>query len=79
MKRSAAIAVRVEPKVKKAVEAAAADDHRSVASFLEKLLVERLKDMGYLAPARSGAPKPPRPPKVSRRMSGRSGRDSPDS
>ncbi len=48
MVRSAAIAVRVEPKVKQAAEQAAGDDHRSVASLLEKLLVEHLKKTGYL-------------------------------
>jgi len=49
MVRSAAIAVRVKPEVKLAAEKAAADDHRSVASLLEKLLVEHLKQAGYLS------------------------------
>jgi hypothetical protein len=48
MVRSLAIALRVEPRVKEAAEKAAADDHRSVASLLEKLLVEYLKRTGYL-------------------------------
>ena len=54
MVRSAAIAVRVEPKIKQAAEKAASEDHRSVASLLEKLLVEHLKRTGYL-PANSPA------------------------
>lgn len=48
MARTAAIGVRVEPNVKAAAEKAAAADHRTVASLLEKLLVEFLKDNGYL-------------------------------
>ena len=54
MVRSAAIAVRVEPKIKQAAEKAASEDHRSVASLLEKLLVEHLRKTGYL-PAKLGA------------------------
>lgn len=54
MVRSAAIAVRVEPNIKQAAEKAAGDDHRSVASLLEKLLVEHLRKTGYL-PARNRA------------------------
>ncbi len=46
--RSATIAVRVEPRVKAAAQRAAADDHRSVASLLEKLLIEYLTKNNYL-------------------------------
>lgn len=49
MVRTAAIGVRVEPVVKAAAEKAAADDHRTVASLLERLLVEHLRERGYLS------------------------------
>ena len=48
MARTAAIGVRVEPNVKEAAEKAAADDHRTVASLLEKVLIQHLRDAGYL-------------------------------
>jgi len=48
MARTAAIGVRVEPNIKEAAEKAAADDHRTVASLLEKVLVEYLRERGYL-------------------------------
>lgn len=53
MPKTAAIGVRVDPKIKEAAERAAADDHRSVASLLEKLLTEYLTDKGYLHPPRA--------------------------
>jgi hypothetical protein len=46
--RSAPIGIRVTPAVKAAAEKAAAADHRSVASLIEKLLVEYLKTKGYV-------------------------------
>lgn len=49
MAKTAAIGIRVDPVIKEAAEQAAADDHRSVASLLEKLLVEYLNAKGYLA------------------------------
>jgi hypothetical protein len=48
MKKDTAISVRVSEAVKKAAEKAAKDDSRSVASLVEKLLVEKLRAMGYL-------------------------------
>ena len=48
MKRTAVIGLRVDPQVKLAAESAALDDHRSVASLLEKLLVKHLMESGYL-------------------------------
>ncbi len=48
MKRSATIGVRVDPAVKRAAENAAHDDHRSVSSLLEKLLIGHLRESGYL-------------------------------
>ncbi len=55
MPKTAAIGVRVAPEIKEAAEKAAADDHRSVASLLEKLLIEHLTDKGYLP--KSSAPR----------------------
>ena len=48
MAKSAAISVRVPDAVKAAAEKAAAEDSRSVASLVEKLLTEHLKAKGYL-------------------------------
>jgi hypothetical protein len=48
MTRSASIGIRVEPEVKAAAEKAAAADRRTVASLIEKLLVEYLEEQGYL-------------------------------
>jgi hypothetical protein len=38
----------VEPEIKAAAERAAADDRRTVASLVEKVLVEYLEREGYL-------------------------------
>ena len=54
MAKSAAIGLRVDPRVKIAAENAAADDYRSVASLLEKLLVEHLINNGYLEASEQG-------------------------
>ncbi len=48
MTRTAAIGIRVEPRIKEAAEKAAKDDRRAVASLVEKLLVEHLEANGYL-------------------------------
>jgi hypothetical protein len=50
--RTASIGIRVEPDIKAAAEKAAADDHRTVASLIEKLLVEYLREQGYLKKGR---------------------------
>jgi hypothetical protein len=46
--RNAALGLRVTPTLKKALEEAAADDHRPLASYVEKLLIEHLSKKGYL-------------------------------
>ena len=51
MRKDTAISVRVSEPVKQAAERAAGDDSRSVASLVEKLLVEHLKAKGYLGQA----------------------------
>ena len=48
MAKTAAIGIRVEPPIKEAVERAAKDDRRTVASMSEKILVEWLRAHGYL-------------------------------
>jgi hypothetical protein len=48
MAKTSAISVRVSEQVKQAAEKAAEDDRRSLASYVEKLLVEHLKAKGYL-------------------------------
>ncbi|WGT50398.1 hypothetical protein [Thioclava nitratireducens] len=48
MAKTSAISVRVSDETKLAVEKAAADDDRSVASYVERLLTAHLKENGYL-------------------------------
>jgi hypothetical protein len=48
MAKSEAIQVRVEPRLKRALEKAAADDRRSVASLVEIITSEWLSARGYL-------------------------------
>jgi hypothetical protein len=58
MARSAAVSVRVEPAVKSALEAAARSDDRTVAQYVERLLVAHLRERGLL-------PQEARPPRRS--------------
>lgn len=48
MPKTSALGLRVEPAVKAALEKAAKDDRRSVASLVEKILSEWLEGRGYL-------------------------------
>ena len=48
MARTAAIGIRVEPPVKAAAEEAAKADRRTLASLLEKILIEWLEERGHL-------------------------------
>jgi hypothetical protein len=54
MARVAAISVRVEPAVKAAVEQAAKSDGRTVAQYVERLLVAHLRERGLLADGEPG-------------------------
>jgi hypothetical protein len=65
MARTANIGLRVEPDLKEAAERAATDDHRSVASLLEKLLTEHLEREGYL---KRGVPHSGRSPARPRKL-----------
>jgi hypothetical protein len=55
--KSESLGVRVQPEIKGALERAAEDDHRSMASMIEKILADFLRDHGYLEKARP-RPKP---------------------
>jgi hypothetical protein len=46
--RTAALGLRIEPIVKEALEAAAKADRRTVASYVEKLIVADLEANGFL-------------------------------
>lgn len=48
MTKTSALSVRVTDDVKAAVEKAAAEDSRSAASYVERLLIAQLKKDGYL-------------------------------
>jgi hypothetical protein len=46
--RTTQILVRVRPSLKAAAEKAAAEDHRSLSSLIEKLLTDFLRKKGHL-------------------------------
>jgi hypothetical protein len=48
MAKTSAISIRVSENVKAAAEKAAADDDRSLASYVERLLAQHLREKGYL-------------------------------
>jgi hypothetical protein len=48
MARTAAISIKVEPDVKAAVEKAAADDGRTMAQWVERLIIRALREQSYL-------------------------------
>jgi hypothetical protein len=48
MAKTSAISVRVTDQVKAAADKAAADDSRSTASLVEKVLTDWLRERGYL-------------------------------
>ncbi len=50
MVKTEAISIRVEPDIKAAAKQAAEEDRRSVASLVEKVLVQYLTENGYLKP-----------------------------
>lgn len=60
MAKKAAISVRVPDEMKTALERAAADDRRSLASMVEKILAEWLADSaGDTVPAKPRSAAPP--------------------
>ena len=46
--KTAQVNLRIQPSLKEAAERAAADDRRSLTSLVEKLLVDYLRERGYL-------------------------------
>jgi hypothetical protein len=46
--KTAQVNLRLQPALKSAAERAAADDHRSLTSLIEKLLSDYLRKRGYL-------------------------------
>lgn len=46
--RTATLSLRIDPKVKEGLEKASAEDRRSVASLVEKIAADWLKERGYL-------------------------------
>lgn len=48
MAKTAAIGIRIDPEMKKAIEAAAKAERRSVASYIEKLVADDLQARGLL-------------------------------
>ena len=46
--KNAQVNMRLQPSLKAAAEKAAADDHRSLTSLIEKLLADYLRERGYL-------------------------------
>ena len=53
------ISLRASPELQEAIKRAAADDDRSVASYVERVLRAHLAERGYLADdAAVGAPEP---------------------
>ncbi|WP_164841245.1 hypothetical protein [Sinorhizobium meliloti] len=48
MVRNASLGIRIEEHVKKALEAAAKADRRTVAAYVEKLIVDDLETKGFL-------------------------------
>lgn len=47
-KKTATLNLRISPALKEVAEKAAADDHRSLTSLVEKLLTDHLRERGYL-------------------------------
>jgi hypothetical protein len=52
MPRTASIGIRIEPDVKTAAEKAAAEDGRTLANYIERMLIEHLREKGYLKAAK---------------------------
>ncbi len=48
MAKTSAISVRVKDETKQAIEKAAQEDGRSVASYIDRLIVAHLKEKGLL-------------------------------
>jgi hypothetical protein len=58
--KSLQVNMRMRPELKAAADQAAADDHRSFASLVEKLLTDYCREHGYLTKEGRLPPKPRR-------------------
>lgn len=47
-RKTATLNLRIDPELKEAADRAAAEDHRSLTSLIEKLLSDWLREKGYL-------------------------------
>lgn len=47
--RSVPLGLRIKPSLKQALDKAAADDDRPLASYIEKILTDHLRKRGYLS------------------------------
>lgn len=48
MAKTAPLGLRISPEIKEALERAARDDDRSIASYVERVLVAHLRGMNYI-------------------------------
>ena len=55
VKDSLPVSFRLSHDTKEAAQKAAADDHRSLSSLIEKVLVDYLRAQGYLRQKKKGA------------------------
>ena len=62
-RKTAQFMIRMQPTVKTAGEKAAAAVNRSLASFMETLLIDHLREKGYLPAGGPDAPDEPSPAK----------------
>lgn len=53
MTKTASLSFRIDPAVKAAVEKAAEEDGRSIASYVERALADHLRAKGYLKEAKA--------------------------
>lgn len=54
------VSFRLPAAIKAAAEKAAADDHRSLSSLIEKALADYLRERGYLPPLQAAKPGKPK-------------------
>ncbi len=63
MSKTAVISIRTDPKLKEALEWCAAEDHRSLAGLVEKILSDFTAERGWYKPEMPKKPRTYRVPK----------------
>lgn len=63
MARTAVISIRTDPDLKAALEWCAAEDHRSLAGLVEKVLADYTRERGWYEPKMPKKPRTSRVPK----------------